>query len=96
MKINSGYHLFLRAADTKTMRQDSGKQTEASPCTVMQDGALKKVKPPAGSKLSASRQVNDSVLTDVQGNGQIGPSSDISPPYPSQRSISLPAGNKAS
>ncbi|XP_040020923.2 semaphorin-7A [Gasterosteus aculeatus] len=35
--------------------------------------------------------VNDSVLTDVQGNGQIGPSSDISPPYPSQRSISLPA-----
>ncbi|XP_033496264.1 semaphorin-7A [Epinephelus fuscoguttatus] len=35
--------------------------------------------------------VNDTVLTDVQGNGQIASASDISPPYPSQRSISLPA-----
>ncbi|XP_019948825.1 semaphorin-7A [Paralichthys olivaceus] len=35
--------------------------------------------------------VNDSVLTDVQGNGQIASAADISPPYPSQRSISLPA-----
>ncbi|XP_068179096.1 semaphorin-7A isoform X1 [Antennarius striatus] len=35
--------------------------------------------------------VNDTVLTDVQGNGHIGSASDISPPYPSQRSISLPA-----
>lgn len=40
-----------------------------------------------------SLQVNDTVLTDVQGNGQIASASDISPPYPSQRSISLPAGN---
>lgn len=39
------------------------------------------------------RQVNDTVLTDVQ--GQIGAASDISPPYPSQRSISLPTGNNA-
>lgn len=37
-------------------------------------------------------QVNDTVLTDVQG-GQIASASDISPGYPSQRSISLPAGN---
>uniref|UniRef100_A0A665TPR3 Si:ch211-113g11.6 n=1 Tax=Echeneis naucrates TaxID=173247 RepID=A0A665TPR3_ECHNA len=36
-------------------------------------------------------QVNDTVLTDVQSNGQIAAASDISPPYPSQRSISLPA-----
>ncbi|XP_034466659.1 semaphorin-7A [Hippoglossus hippoglossus] len=35
--------------------------------------------------------VNDSVLTDVQGNGQIASASEISPPYPSQKSISLPA-----
>nr|XP_057908764.1 semaphorin-7A isoform X1 [Doryrhamphus excisus] len=35
--------------------------------------------------------VNDTVLTDVQGVGQIASPSDISPPYPSQRSISLPA-----
>ncbi|XP_058502977.1 semaphorin-7A [Solea solea] len=35
--------------------------------------------------------VNDTVLTDVQGGGQIGSASDISPPYPSQKSISLPA-----
>uniref|UniRef100_H3CKZ6 Si:ch211-113g11.6 n=1 Tax=Tetraodon nigroviridis TaxID=99883 RepID=H3CKZ6_TETNG len=34
--------------------------------------------------------VNDSVLTDVQG-GQIASASDISPAYPSQRSISFPA-----
>ncbi|XP_061573547.1 semaphorin-7A [Cololabis saira] len=34
--------------------------------------------------------VNDTVLTDVQGNGQIGSASDISPAYPSQKSISLP------
>ena len=40
------------------------------------------------------RQVNDTVLTDVQGNGQIASASDISPPYPSQRSISVPAGKK--
>uniref|UniRef100_A0A8D3DTT0 Semaphorin-1A n=1 Tax=Scophthalmus maximus TaxID=52904 RepID=A0A8D3DTT0_SCOMX len=33
--------------------------------------------------------VNDTVLTDVQGSGQIASASDISPPYPSQRSISL-------
>lgn len=33
--------------------------------------------------------VNDTVLTDVQ--GQIASPSDISPPYPSQKSISLPA-----
>ena len=39
-------------------------------------------------------QVNDTVLTDVQGGGQIASPSDISPPYPSQSSISLPAGNK--
>lgn len=38
-------------------------------------------------------QVNDTVLTDVQGSGPIAAASDISPPYPSQRSISLPAGN---
>ncbi|XP_034553421.1 semaphorin-7A [Notolabrus celidotus] len=38
--------------------------------------------------------VNDTVLTDVQGNGQIASASDISPPYPSQKSINLPAGNK--
>ncbi|XP_062256244.1 semaphorin-7A [Platichthys flesus] len=35
--------------------------------------------------------VNDTVLTDVQGNGQMASASDISPPYPSQKSISLPA-----
>ncbi|XP_026226549.1 sema and PSI domain-containing protein isoform X1 [Anabas testudineus] len=35
--------------------------------------------------------VNDTVLTDVQGNGQIASASEISPPYPSQRSISLSA-----
>ncbi|KAK5861723.1 hypothetical protein PBY51_017178 [Eleginops maclovinus] len=35
--------------------------------------------------------VNETVLTDVQGNGQIASASDISPPYPSQKSISLPA-----
>ncbi|XP_068616519.1 semaphorin-7A [Brachionichthys hirsutus] len=35
--------------------------------------------------------VNDTVLTGVQGSGRIGSASDISPPYPSQRSISLPA-----
>ncbi|XP_071391507.1 semaphorin-7A [Centroberyx affinis] len=37
--------------------------------------------------------VNDTVLTDVgqQGSGQIASASDISPPYPSQRSISLTA-----
>ncbi|XP_032373769.1 semaphorin-7A [Etheostoma spectabile] len=35
--------------------------------------------------------VNDTVLTDVQGNGQIASASDISPPYPSQKSISLPS-----
>uniref|UniRef100_A0A3B4XKT5 Si:ch211-113g11.6 n=1 Tax=Seriola lalandi dorsalis TaxID=1841481 RepID=A0A3B4XKT5_SERLL len=35
--------------------------------------------------------VNDTVLTDVQGNGHIAAASDISPPYPSQRSISVPA-----
>ncbi|KAM4600682.1 semaphorin-7A [Polymixia lowei] len=35
--------------------------------------------------------VNDTVLTDAQGSGQIGAASDISPPYPSQRSISLTA-----
>ncbi|KAM6909622.1 semaphorin-7A [Xenentodon cancila] len=34
--------------------------------------------------------VNDTVLTDVKGNGQIGSASDISPAYPSQKSISLP------
>ncbi|XP_024114076.1 semaphorin-7A isoform X2 [Oryzias melastigma] len=34
--------------------------------------------------------VNDTVLTDVQG-GHIASASDISPPYPSQKSISLPA-----
>ena len=43
---------------------------------------------------SLPRQVNDTVLTDVQGNGQIASASDISPAYPSQRSISIPAGNK--
>ncbi|CAB1419699.1 unnamed protein product [Pleuronectes platessa] len=37
--------------------------------------------------------VNDTVLTDVQGNGQMASASDISPPYPSQKSISLPAGD---
>lgn len=37
-------------------------------------------------------QVNDTVLTEVQGGGQLAAASDISPPYPSQRSISLPAG----
>lgn len=36
-------------------------------------------------------QVNDSVLTDVQG-GQMASASDVSPAYPSQRSISLPTG----
>lgn len=41
----------------------------------------------------ARLQVNDSVLTDVQG-GQIASASDISPAYPSQRSISLPAGKE--
>lgn len=51
-------------------------------------------RPPPGSNISLSRQVNETVLTDVQGNGQIASASDISPPYPSQRSISLPAGNK--
>ncbi|XP_035991288.1 semaphorin-7A [Fundulus heteroclitus] len=35
--------------------------------------------------------VNDTVLTDVQGGGQIASASDISPPYPSQKSINLPA-----
>ncbi|XP_051922440.1 semaphorin-7A [Hippocampus zosterae] len=35
--------------------------------------------------------VNDTVLTDIQGVGQIGSPADISPPYPSQKSISLPA-----
>ncbi|KAL3064857.1 hypothetical protein OYC64_000977 [Pagothenia borchgrevinki] len=35
--------------------------------------------------------VNETVLTDVQGNGQIASASDISPPYPSQKSISFPA-----
>ncbi|XP_034409114.1 semaphorin-7A [Cyclopterus lumpus] len=35
--------------------------------------------------------VNNTVLTDVRGNGQIASASDISPPYPSQKSISLPA-----
>ncbi|XP_026172789.1 semaphorin-7A isoform X2 [Mastacembelus armatus] len=33
--------------------------------------------------------VNETVLTDVQGSGQIAAASDISPPYPSQKSISL-------
>ncbi|KAF3692405.1 Semaphorin-7A Semaphorin-K1 [Channa argus] len=33
--------------------------------------------------------VNDTVLTDVQGSGQIASASDISPNFPSQRSISL-------
>ncbi|XP_030604883.1 semaphorin-7A [Archocentrus centrarchus] len=35
--------------------------------------------------------VNDTVLTDVQGVGQISSPSHISPQYPSQRAISLPA-----
>ncbi|XP_054903048.1 semaphorin-7A [Poeciliopsis prolifica] len=35
--------------------------------------------------------VNDTVLTDVQGGGMIAPASHISPPYPSQKSINLPA-----
>ncbi|XP_049585297.1 semaphorin-7A isoform X1 [Syngnathus scovelli] len=35
--------------------------------------------------------VNDTVLTDIQGVGPIGSPSDISPPYPSQKSITLPA-----
>ncbi|XP_056261877.1 semaphorin-7A isoform X2 [Pseudoliparis swirei] len=35
--------------------------------------------------------VNDTVLTDVRGNGQMASASEISPPYPSQKSISLPA-----
>ncbi|MEQ2269689.1 hypothetical protein XENORESO_008215, partial [Xenotaenia resolanae] len=35
--------------------------------------------------------VNDTVLTDVQGGGQIASASEISPPYPSQKSINLPA-----
>ncbi|XP_030014348.1 semaphorin-7A [Sphaeramia orbicularis] len=35
--------------------------------------------------------VNDTVLTDVQGNGQIASASDISPAYPSQKSITLTA-----
>lgn len=39
-------------------------------------------------------QVNDSVLTDVLGAGQIASPSDISPPYPSQKFINLPAGNE--
>ncbi|XP_077577246.1 semaphorin-7A [Stigmatopora nigra] len=34
--------------------------------------------------------VNDTVLSDIQGVGHIGSASDISPPYPSQKSISLP------
>ncbi|KAM9309301.1 semaphorin-7A [Pholidichthys leucotaenia] len=42
-------------------------------------------------KPRCSMLVNDSVLTDVQGVGQIASASEISPPYPSQRSISLPA-----
>ncbi|KAK0144870.1 Semaphorin-7A [Merluccius polli] len=33
--------------------------------------------------------VNETVLTDAQGSGQIGSPSDISPPYPSQKAISL-------
>lgn len=37
-------------------------------------------------------QVNDTVLTDVQG-GMLASASDISPAYPSQKSISLPSGN---
>ncbi|XP_028327630.1 semaphorin-7A [Gouania willdenowi] len=35
--------------------------------------------------------VNDTMLTDVQGAGHIGSASEISPPYPSQKSISVPA-----
>ncbi|XP_056142987.1 semaphorin-7A [Lampris incognitus] len=35
--------------------------------------------------------VNDTVLTDVQGSAQMAAPADISPPYPSQRSISLSA-----
>uniref|UniRef100_A0A672GRH0 Si:ch211-113g11.6 n=1 Tax=Salarias fasciatus TaxID=181472 RepID=A0A672GRH0_SALFA len=35
--------------------------------------------------------VNDTVLTDVQGGGHIAPASEISPPYPSQKSLSLTA-----
>lgn len=35
--------------------------------------------------------VNDTVLTDVQGSGHIASASDISPAYPSQKSISLTA-----
>ncbi|CAN9514427.1 unnamed protein product [Ophioblennius macclurei] len=35
--------------------------------------------------------VNDTVLTDVQGGGQIASAAEISPPYPSQKSISLTA-----
>ncbi|PWA23876.1 hypothetical protein CCH79_00010787 [Gambusia affinis] len=35
--------------------------------------------------------VNDTVLTDVQGGGTIAPASHISPPFPSQKSINLPA-----
>ncbi|XP_027865842.1 semaphorin-7A [Xiphophorus couchianus] len=35
--------------------------------------------------------VNDTVLTDVQGGGMIAPASHISPPFPSQKSINLPA-----
>ncbi|XP_016518876.1 semaphorin-7A-like [Poecilia formosa] len=35
--------------------------------------------------------VNETVLTDVQGGGMIAPASHISPPFPSQKSINLPA-----
>ncbi|KAM4735699.1 semaphorin-7A isoform 2-T2 [Anableps anableps] len=35
--------------------------------------------------------VNDTVLTDIQGSGMIASASDISPPFPSQKSVNLPA-----
>uniref|UniRef100_A0A3Q2YBR0 Si:ch211-113g11.6 n=1 Tax=Hippocampus comes TaxID=109280 RepID=A0A3Q2YBR0_HIPCM len=47
----------------------------------------------AGSPRCWMLQVNDTVLTDIQGVGQIASPADISPPYPSQKSISLPAGS---
>ena len=37
-------------------------------------------------------KVNETVLTDAQGSGLIGSPSDISPPYPSQKAISLTTG----
>ena len=37
-------------------------------------------------------KVNETVLTDAQGSGLIGSPSDISPPYPSQKAISLATG----